>query len=482
MITIVKKNTYCFFFLAFLVATSTCAQISIGTPSLGFSQICADAAYNATAPFSVTFTFSPVSGITTANQFVIELSDPNGSFATPTTVVSSNPGAIITSPAVLKFSVPNNIAGEQYRIRIRSTSPAATSAVSIAFAAYYKIQDSPFTINNFAPTATYCAGGNYVLKIDNPGTGINDSPLKYPSLTYRWFKEPSVTPVATGSSLTVNQPGTYYVETNYGSCTSNSYSNRVTVTGVVGPSFTITSSLGNPFCSNGTPTTLTTQTGNSYQWFKDTVLISGASSNTYQTSQAGLYVVKVDFGGCVSTASITLQKTQFARAINVPSLSTINKGETKTILTTTDAGSPTYQWYLNNALITGATKATFDVLLAGDYKVVITQNTGCITSYEIPFTINYAIVDSNVVAIPNLISPNGDGINDTWDIPQEYISGTNTEVIVMNSLGEIVLKTGNYLNNWPENVLDFKNINPVYYYSISTKDGKVKKGSITVVK
>jgi hypothetical protein len=46
-----------------------------------------------------------------------------------------------------------------------------------------------------------------VLRIDNPGTGTNDSPLKYPSLTFKWFKEPSLVPIATTPSLTVNQPG-----------------------------------------------------------------------------------------------------------------------------------------------------------------------------------------------------------------------------------------------------------------------------------
>jgi hypothetical protein len=40
--------------------------------------------------------------------------------------------------------------------------------------------------------------------IDNPGTGTNDSPLKYPSLTFKWFKEPSLVPIATTPSLTVN--------------------------------------------------------------------------------------------------------------------------------------------------------------------------------------------------------------------------------------------------------------------------------------
>jgi hypothetical protein len=36
--------------------------------------------------------------------------------------------------------------------------------------------------------------------------------IKYPSLTFKWFKEPSLVPIATTPSLTVNQPGRYYVE------------------------------------------------------------------------------------------------------------------------------------------------------------------------------------------------------------------------------------------------------------------------------
>ena len=100
--------------------------------------------------------------------------------------------------------------------------------------AYYKPQDSQFSINNFEATATYCPGGSFVLKIDNPGTGTNDSPLKYPSLTYNWFQynegaAPTLLAAASGGSYTVTKPGTYYVETNYGNCTSDSYSNKVKV-------------------------------------------------------------------------------------------------------------------------------------------------------------------------------------------------------------------------------------------------------------
>lgn len=481
MIKIVKKYSNWFFFFALFLATTTYAQISIGTPSLGFSQICTDATYNATKPFTVTFSFSPISGLNSSNQFIVELSDASGNFTAPTILVSSNPGTITTSPATLNFSIPNTTAGEQYRIRVKSTSPVATSPNSVSFSAYYQIQNSPFSINNFVSTATYCPGGNYILKIDNPGTGTNDSPLKYTSLTFNWYKEPSLTPIATGSSLTVNQPGVYSVRTNYGTCSSDSYSNLVTVSEASGQSATITSSLGNPFCSNGNATTLTTQTGNSYKWYKNNVLISGANSNTYTTNEEGLYSVNVDFGSCISTATINLQKIKFTSSLNISDTYTLSEGETKNVIATTDALNPSYRWYLDDVAITGATAANLNINEIGNYKVIISQNSGCISFNEMLFTIN-SFIDSNAVTIPNLISPNGDGINDTWVIPQKYTGGTDTEIILMSSTGELVFKTNNYLNNWPENLLTFKNINPVYYYIINPKNGEAKKGSITVVK
>lgn len=490
MAIIIKKSFFCFLFFALALVTDGYAQITIGKPTLSFTQICADADYNTKVPIlsTVTFTFSPQSALSSTNQFIVELSDPTGNFSNPTILVSSDVGVVTTSPATLGFRIPTNIAGEAYIIRVRSTSPASTSPVSNSFSAYYQVQNTSFSINNFVETATYCSGGNYVLKIDNPGTGSNDSPLKYPSLTYNWFRDNgnSVPPTklvsASSGSYTVTQPGKYYVETNYGSCTSYSYSNRVTVSEATAQASTITSSKGNPFCASDGPTTLSTQIANSYQWYLDNVKIEGAIANTYQATKAGVYTVKVDFGGCTSDASINLQEIQFDSAINVSGTNTIKEGETKTIITTTTAENPVYQWYLNTVLIGGANGATFDATAVGDYKVVISQSTGCIASDEFLFTIKYPIVDADIVLIPNLISPNGDGINDTWVIPQEYISGTNTEVILMSSSGEQIFKTNDYQNNWPENMLDFKNVNPVYYYIITTQDKKVKKGSITVIK
>lgn len=475
-------NKYIIFFIlvVFPSTVSLCAQVTIGKPSLGFSQICANPSFNT---FEVSFSFSPAGSLGPTNQFILELSSPTGNFGTPLVLnYTEKPLTATPTSRTFVFSVPNNTAGELYQLRIRSTAPAATSPGSNIFAAYYKIQDSQFTINNFNSTATYCNGGSLVLTIDNPGTGTNDSPLKYPSLTFKWFKEPSLVPIATTPTLTVNQPGRYYVETNYGTCTSDSYSNRVTVSEATAVSASITSSKGNPFCAATGPTTLSTQTGNSYQWSKDGVAIAGAISQQYQASTGGQYSVAVNFGSCSSTASINLQDVPFSSSLNVAASTIINQGEIKNIIVTTDATNPTFEWYRNGTLIAGATTNTLDVSLEGNYSVIISQTSGCISQKTLPFEIKFPFVDPNVVLIPNYISPNNDGVNDTWILPQEYVSGSNTEIVLLNSRGEIALQTNNYQNNWPENELDFKSVNPIYYYIITTADNKVKKGSITVVK
>lgn len=461
---------------------------TIDKPTFVFTQICANSSHNT---FKVTFKFSPVSSFTSANQFVIEMSDASGSFSgSPLAVYTSAAGAVTTSPTEISFSVPTTIAGEKFKLRVRSTSPAVTSPESNAFAAYYKLQDTPFSINNFVSTATYCKGGTYVLTIDNPGTGSNDSPLKYPSLTYKWYKETSATTsdfVSSGPTLTVSQPGTYYVQTNYGTCTTDSYSNRVSVTeSTVAAVAAITSSLGNPYCPSEGPTTLSANSGVSYQWSKNNVVIAGATNQTYTTNEFGVFSVAVNNGSCSTNASINLKQIEsFVSSINVPASNTILTDQTLTVTTKTTATNPTYKWYLDGVLIANTTAATYLVQTAGSYKVTITQTSGCVATKEHLFTVT--LDDSkfgfqDVVNIPNMISPNGDGINDTWQIPLEYINAKNTEVLILNSIGDTVLKTNNYLNNWPDGPLDFKNVNPVYYYIITTMDGKVKKGSITVVK
>lgn len=473
------RNFTIFNIVAVVLIFFQSSQAQIVVTGLGFTQACASPSFNT---YNVSFNFQE-SALGSTNQFIIELSDPTGSFTDATEIYTSNVGEVTTSPATLTFSVPTTTSGESYKLRIRGTDPVALSNNSDTFPAYYRIQDTPFTINNLIDIAEYCAGGSYLLTIDNPGVPPNDSPLQYPSLTFNWFRETGPTTsvlVFTGPTYSVDTPGTYFAETNYGTCTSNSFSNRVTVNevGAGGISISIDSSLGNPYCSSDGPTTLSTANGNSYQWFKDGIEIENATDQTYITNEAGIYSVNIDLGTCISNATINLDNGENLSSINVDESNTIGEGETLDVIVTTSATNPIFEWYINDTLIPGETEDNYEVTGPGNYKVVVNQLGGC--SSELVFTVIELF--PSVAEIPNLVSPNGDGNNDSWIIPQEYVSGTNTDITIISSQGEIVFKTNNYLNNWPIEGIDFKNVNPVYYYIIETEDQDILKGSITVIK
>lgn len=487
MIPIVDKYFFCFLSLVLSLTTTIHAQ-TITPQTLIFNKICAGS-YN---QFDATFNHE---GFPESTSFVVELSDDLGSFTNPISTTTVAIVDVSPSQKTITFAVPATLIGsETYKLRVKSSTgiksnpflikdPSNPGGTLSYFPAYYKPFEGVYYINDKKPTASFCSGGSTTLSVDNPTPLIADSsPVNYSNIKYKWYKGTTIIAGQTGSTLIVNSAGIYYVEIDYAACTdSNSKSNSVTVSEGSGSSTSMTSSLGNPFCSDGVGTTLTVQTGNSYKWYKDNVLIVGATSNTYQTNQTGLYSVTVDFTGCSSNASINLKAFQIESSINVPATSVLATGEIKTIIATTNAINPTYQWYRNEIVIQGATENTYEVSSSGNYKVIITQHSDCVIVNEIPFLIN-SVVDLNATDIPNLISPNNDGINDTWVIPQQYISGTNTAIVLISSNGEIVLKTNDYLNNWPENALEFKNINPVYYYIITTQDQKIKKGSITIVK
>jgi len=468
------------FSIIFFTGSSSYAQSkSINPQVLDFDRICAGPGGN---EYNATFTYS---GFPAGTVFEVELSTNNFVNIVKTTTISVSDPA--SNQKRITFAVPIDLVGsDTYSLRVSTTGFSSGKFVSFGFSnsfpIYYRAHDRQYTINNFNGSAAFCAGGSFTLSIDDVATNP-DSPLQYPSLSYNWFRDNGETALPTlvqgngGKDYKVTSPGVYYVETNYGTCTSGSYSNRVTVTSAAsGSSVSIESSLGNPFCASGSGTILTATAGNSYVWKKNGTVIAGATNRTYSTNESGIYSVDVDFGGCKATGTIDLKSNGFEATIDAEDGYKLSEGETVTVTITTDATDATFEWYLNDNLIPNETTRSYVVAVKGNYKAKVSLASGCVSSKEFTFRINGESGPSSV--IPNIIKLSG--MNPYWNIPDEY-KNANTKVMIISSNGDMVLDVVNYQGDWPQNNIDFKNVNPVYYYVIQSDTGE-KKGSITVIK
>ncbi|MEX0965887.1 MAG: PKD domain-containing protein, partial [Bacteroidia bacterium] len=131
----------------------------------------------------------------------------------------------------------------------------------------------------------------------------------------------------------------------------------------------------------GSAATLVTipATGVSYQWRRNGVNISGATSNTLNASQTGEYklVATTNFGCIDSSAAVSVVVNPTpAASITASGSTTLCDGQTVNLNASTGIGL-TYQWLRNNSSIQSATSASYSAGTSGDYAVRITDSNNC---------------------------------------------------------------------------------------------------------
>lgn len=154
------------------------------------------------------------------------------------------------------------------------------------------------------------------------------------------------------------------------------------------------------------------------------------------------------------------------------------QGNSTTLKPTASGNSLTYLWtpasFLSNAnsFSPAVVRPLDDVV----YMLTVTSQDGCQASDATLVKI------LRPIKIPNAFSPNGDGINDVWNVT--YLNDyPNCTVEIFDRYGRIVFKTVGYNRPWDGK----RDGNPVpvgvYYYIIDPKNGAAKAtGSLTVLR
>jgi gliding motility-associated-like protein len=86
------------------------------------------------------------------------------------------------------------------------------------------------------------------------------------------------------------------------------------------------------------------------------------------------------------------------------------------------------------------------------------------------------------VDIPNTFTPNGDGINDTWDIRflNQY---RNAQLDIYNTAGQVIFRSYGYSTPWDGKRNGAKMPTGTYYYVIDLGDGSMRMtGYVTILR
>jgi uncharacterized protein YjdB len=218
---------------------------------------------------------------------------------------------------------------------------------------------------------TFCSGGSVTMTAD---ISVGYS--------YQWYNAAGALTGATNASYTTAAAGAYYMtETSAPGCVATSVIVNVVVN--FPPSAVVMAGGPIIFCTGGSvPLSATATVGATYQWYRNSVLIAGATGNSYSATTTGGYTIKVtDANGCSATTPSPLLVNVVGTAIVVPlTPSTFCWGGSSLLATNvTGAGSSTvsFQWYLGGVSIAGANSGTYNATVPGLYSVQVAIPSSC---------------------------------------------------------------------------------------------------------
>lgn len=245
-----------------------------------------------TVPVTFTANFTPKPGTT----FRAELTDPAGRWYS--TVASSMSG----NTAKLRLPLVQ-APGNRYKVRLSAIQGSTT---------IYGDESSDFAINPIpkavltpATAAAFCAGTPYALQADTD-TGAS----------LQWLKEGIALSSATLLSYTVGQSGSYAVSASLNGC--QAVSAPISVTVKEGVTATIIPQ-GSTLAYFPATVALLANTGTdyTYQWYRDGVVLAGATSVSYAADQSGDFAVLVTGpNGCSATASAVPVRIEILLAVD----------------------------------------------------------------------------------------------------------------------------------------------------------------------
>ncbi|GIV32549.1 MAG: hypothetical protein KatS3mg031_0084 [Chitinophagales bacterium] len=174
--------------------------------------------------------------------------------------------------------------------------------------------------------------------------------------------------------------------------------------------------------------------------------------------------------------------------VDVYPLPSVYAGEDTTVYTGASVqlhgdGAGNYLWLPDSSLSCATCPDPIaTVFETTPYTLITTDEYGCKAADTVVIYVDENIDPRNVLFIPNAITPNGDGVNEVWNIRNIELY-LNHEIIILNRWGDVIFSSSPYSTPWDGRYKGTPVPDGTYYYIIKLKDvNKVLNGPLTVVR
>lgn len=410
------------------------------------------ATIDSSTPGTLTYTFTPDAGQCASSTTLDVTVD------VPSTVVTFNPIANICQNQAVPSLPATSIEGVS-----GTWSPAIIDSSTVGTFTYTFTPsggqcalpttlnvtiDAPSIVPTFNPISDICQG-NAVPSL--PTSSADATPI-----TGTW--SPSVIDSSTVGTFT------YTFTPNSGQC---AVTTTLTVTITTTP---IADTVSGSSVCVGSDYTFGSLSSGSYWTGPNATGTQYAPNDTFTITGDTTFYVYVSAGTCFDETSFVVS----AIAAPVVTLEGGCEGATYLIHATVVGGQAvTYEWFdSNGAVIPNETDSTLAVSQDGTYSCVVTLTSGSCESDQVYFDAN-----GTLCTIQKGISPNGDGLNENFDL-----TGLNVKKLeIFNRYGKKVYSFSNYTNQW-YGQSDNGNELPTgtYYYVMERDNVETKSGWIYI--
>lgn len=227
----------------------------------------------------------------------------------------------------------------------------------------------------------------------------------------------------------------------------------------------------------GASTRLQGSGGQTYNWLPATGLsASNIASPQAAPADSTLYILTVSNGTCTDRDSVLVAVLKKPRANAGPDLQ-IFQGSSVKLQGSFGGSRVVYFWTPGYNILSSASDINAEVAPLTDtiYTLHVQSQDGCGTATDDVF-----VRVLMKIKIPNVFSPNGDGINDDWQI-DELASFPESDITIFDRYGRQVFNTKGYNKPW-DGKLNSKPLPVgVYYYILDLKNGLKKMGGAVTI-